>query len=450
MGTAATGEVVLGDHRQLDGRQDAAALERRDVDGRATGRARRAATRSAGRRALAVGGHHDAVAVGGQLGELAHDALGIAGRRGDAHRRDGGDVGALRRGGDRPGRRVGVGEQPVEGEVQPREAVVLAAGGRAPGLGQGGGEVGLLGEQVGGAVAHAARLEQEHERVGAHEVEQHVLALGEPRAASSPCRRRSGPAARRSHCSRPHGSSAISRSARSRTSSVGSSSRQPKISTRSRSSVERWSADGELGEPVDLVAPQVDADGPVGGGREHVDDRAAHGQLAAVLHHLLAAVAGADQRARSSSSRSRRSPGHDHDRLDVLDVRARGAARAPAPAPRAPGAPAPGPGAATSCAAAGPSSRPTATPARRAASPTPGRCRRRRRPGRRAGRWPRGRRRRWWGPPPRSGAGRSGWPARRWRGRAPARGRRGPRRTGRARTRSRAPHAAAGGGRGAT
>ena len=48
----------------------------------------------------------------------------------------------------------------------------------------------------------------------------------------------------------------------------------------------------ELGEPVDLVAPQVDADRPVGGGREDVDDRPAARHLAPVLDQLLAPVAG--------------------------------------------------------------------------------------------------------------------------------------------------------------
>jgi hypothetical protein len=54
-------------------------------------------------------------------------------------------------------------------------------------------------------------------------------------------------------------------------------------------------ADRELGEPVDLVAPQVDADGGVGGAGEHVDDGAASGHLAAVLDQFLAAVAVADE-----------------------------------------------------------------------------------------------------------------------------------------------------------
>jgi len=48
--------------------------------------------------------------------------------------------------------------------------------------------------------------------------------------------------------------------------------------------------DGERGEAVDLVAPQVDADRHVRRGGEHVDDPAAHGELAAVLDLVLAAV----------------------------------------------------------------------------------------------------------------------------------------------------------------
>ncbi len=50
------------------------------------------------------------------------------------------------------------------------------------------------------------------------------------------------PSARRSHCSRPHGSEVISAAARSRTSSVGTSSRAPKMQVSARSSFERWSA----------------------------------------------------------------------------------------------------------------------------------------------------------------------------------------------------------------
>ena len=50
-------------------------------------------------------------------------------------------------------------------------------------------------------------------------------------------------------------------------------------------------ADGEGGQPVDLVAPQVDAHRHVGRGGEHVDDPPAHGELPAVLDLVLAPVA---------------------------------------------------------------------------------------------------------------------------------------------------------------
>ncbi len=49
-------------------------------------------------------------------------------------------------------------------------------------------------------------------------------------------------------------------------------------------------AHGEGRQPVDLVAPQVDADRRVGRGREDVDDAAAHGELPAVLDLVLAPV----------------------------------------------------------------------------------------------------------------------------------------------------------------
>ena len=50
-------------------------------------------------------------------------------------------------------------------------------------------------------------------------------------------------------------------------------------------------ADGKCGQPVDLVAPQVDADRLVRRGGEHVDDAAPHGELPAVLDLVLAPVA---------------------------------------------------------------------------------------------------------------------------------------------------------------
>ena len=77
--------------------------------------------------------------------------------------------------------------------------------------------------------------------------------------------------------------------------------------------------DRERRQPVDLVAPEVDADRVVVGGRVHVDDRAADGDLAPRLHLVLPPVAARDQRldqlvAVDLPARP------DDDRLDLLDV----------------------------------------------------------------------------------------------------------------------------------
>ena len=88
----------------------------------------------------------------------------------------------------------------------------------------------------------------------------------------------------------------------------------------------------ELGEPVHLVAPQVDPHRQLGRRREHVDDPAPHGQLAAVLDLVLAPVAEGDEPA--------------HELLLVETVTAATRPRGPPPlrpAPAAAAGPAPGP-----------------------------------------------------------------------------------------------------------
>jgi len=47
---------------------------------------------------------------------------------------------------------------------------------------------------------------------------------------------------------------------------------------------------GERGESVDLVTPQVDTNRLIGGGREHVDDGPSLGYFATMLHDLFASV----------------------------------------------------------------------------------------------------------------------------------------------------------------
>ncbi len=53
--------------------------------------------------------------------------------------------------------------------------------------------------------------------------------------------------------------------------------------------------DGELADLGDLVAPELDADGVLGGGHEDVEDAAADGELAALLDHVDAGVGEADE-----------------------------------------------------------------------------------------------------------------------------------------------------------
>ena len=77
--------------------------------------------------------------------------------------------------------------------------------------------------------------------------------------------------------------------------------------------------DRELAEAIDLVAPQVDAHGRVGGRREDVDDRAAHRDLAAMLDLILTAVARVHEAADELVAVAALAD-LDLDRLDLLDV----------------------------------------------------------------------------------------------------------------------------------
>ena len=190
--------------------------------------------------------------------------------------------------------------------------------GGAPRHGQGRGQVGLFRQQVGGAVAHATGLAQQHLGVVADDVEQRPLVLGQPRqprlhAVEHQALGQALPllAAPRLEADQPLGP---------RADLVGGQQLTAREQQRLVEVVGRaLVGHRELGEPVDLVAPQVDAHGPVGRRREHVDDRAAHGQLAAVLDHLLAPVAGGHQVADQVVAVDLQA-GPDRDRGHVVDV----------------------------------------------------------------------------------------------------------------------------------
>ena len=156
---------------------------------------------------------------------------------------------------------------------------------------------------------------------------------------------------------------------------VTTSSRHPKRAT-AREVVRRaLVADGERGQAVDLVAPQVDAHRLVRRGGEDVDDAAAHGELAAVLDLVLAPVAPGHQ---LGQELARRRPARPR-RITIGAVPSRGPsrwsrARTGATITRG-GAGSAGVGRRRSARGArrgaGPSSRSRGSPARRAASPRP-------------------------------------------------------------------------------
>ena len=127
------------------------------------------------------------------------------------------------------------------------------------------------------------------------------------------------PSASRSHCSRPHGCGADERAGP--VAHLGGGQQLA-----AREDLDLGAVDGgalvddrELGEPVDLVAPEVDAHRHVGGAREHVDDRAPHGHLAPVLDLVLAAVPVGDEPVEQLVGVD--AVAHpDHERLHLGDV----------------------------------------------------------------------------------------------------------------------------------
>ena len=199
------------------------------------------------------------------------------------------------------------------------------------------GERGLLVEQLLGAVAQAPRLDEQRRArsSGSRSGSRCSSAVSHGSHDSMPSN--VWPSASRSHCSRaPRLRLRASSAARARTSSVGQQlarREDPRLVDVVRRALV---GDRELRQPVDLVAPEVDAHRVVGGRRVHVDDRAAHRDLAARLDLVLAPVAHRRRAARRARRGRSASPGRDDDRLDVLDVRARAAARARAPARRRP------------------------------------------------------------------------------------------------------------------
>ncbi len=185
-----------------------------------------------------------------------------------------------------PDRRRALTEQPLERHVERRVEIITGV----PGLRQGHRQVALLGQDVLGAIAASAGIDDHHLTVGRqqvreqrravdqerqprlHPVEELALDQSFPLLASPGCLGDQLPGA---------GHDGIG----------GSHLAAPEERDLAAGGGGALVGDGELGESVDLVTPQVDPDRRVGRGGVDVDDRAPHGDLAPVLHLVLTPVA---------------------------------------------------------------------------------------------------------------------------------------------------------------
>jgi hypothetical protein len=269
----------------------------------------------AGGRAPPVGRDHDREPPAQEVAHLAGEAGGVAEHRVPATGLDRGRVGMVGGRYDRPRRRPGAGQQAVERQV---ETGPLPVGRRPPSLGERRGEGGLLLGQLGGPVAHPPGLDQKHLGIGAHQVEQGVLAVGEPRQPRlHPVE---GEALGQSLPLVPPPRLGRHQRRRPGPDLVGGQHLPAREDLDAVDPLRRaLVGHRELGEAVDLVAPQVDAHGAVGGRGEHVDDRAPAGHLAAVLDDVLAAVPGGHEPLHESDGVDDIA-GVDDQGLDFLDV----------------------------------------------------------------------------------------------------------------------------------
>ena len=320
-----TGEVGFGDEREVCARQHDTAFERRDQQAhRARRRLARAGVETfagedvaqALRGTGAFGGEHDAVALTRERAQATGERVGITD---DGVERAGGDarrVGTVGRRQHRHRAGPGVREQPVELQ---REARQVAFASRAPGDGEGGRQRRLFVEQFLRPVAHALRLDEQHQRVVREEVGQQVLAVGEPRqprlhaveqlALGQALPLLAAPRLLRDQRGRPRphvvGGEQLARREDARFGDVVGGAL---VGHRERR------------QPVDFVAPQIDAHGMVVGRRVHVDDRPPHRDLAARLHLVLASVAAGHQPGDEVVAVDLVARLHD-DRFDLLGVR---------------------------------------------------------------------------------------------------------------------------------
>ena len=311
----ATGEVRFRDECEVRAGQYRAAIERgdHDVRGRTDLREDLLDPRL---RAGAFGRDEHSEAVGPERVDARAEPIRVAddrikGARGE-HRRVG-IVGAREH---ERGTGACVREETVERERQPRRVGGI---GRAPRRRQCRRERELLVEQLLRSVAQPARLDDGDERARRQEIGEQVLLGREPRqpglhAVERLAVSQSLPLLAAPGIALPQlggtGAHVVGRQqlAYREQPHLGEVAVRPLIGHR------------ELREAVDLVTPEIDAHRMIRGGRVDVDDRAAHRELAARFHLVLAPVAHRDQPFHELVTIQARARPH-HDRLDVLDVR---------------------------------------------------------------------------------------------------------------------------------
>ena len=331
VGPAPAGDVPLGEDGQLRPREDEPSLQGGDRGEARAGRGQRVIAGGVATdedvvlgedldhavgAAVTIGRDHQPVVVGQEALQLLGQHRPVADDRVPRRRLDLGRRRALGHGRERPDRGVGVGQQAVEVEVELWEGPVPGL----PGLGQRGGQVGLVRQQVGRPVSHAGGLDQEHEGVVREQVGQQALLPRQPRQprlhpVEGLALGEAVPLLPTPRLGRQEGSGPLPDVLGGQQLPAGEEMHLGSLGGRA------LIGHRELAQAVDLVAPQVDAHRLVGGGREHVDDGAPHGDLAPVLDLVLPAVTEVDQLADQTLLVDLRAGADDHGG-DVLDVRA--------------------------------------------------------------------------------------------------------------------------------
>ncbi len=335
MGATPPRDIGLRQHGELRRREDEPAFQRLDDDphpgrgevGRSVVHDRRGQALLAQDRGdapgapLAFGADGDRVPLTDQATELLGQPRRVGHHRVPPGGRDPRRARCLGRRGDRQHRRLGVCEQPLERQVQPGEGggLLRPALRRAPGLGQRGGQGDLLVDQLASPVAHPAGVDEHDLSRRSDQVAQEVLLARQPRKP------------------RLH---AVEHEALGEPLPLGPA---PGLLAHEEAgplldggSGEKLTAGEDLdplevlgrplvvhvegGEAVDLVTPQVDADGAVGRRGEHVHDAAADRHLAPVLDLVFTPVPGEGQPLDQLVGVDDVA-GRDHDGLGVLDPR---------------------------------------------------------------------------------------------------------------------------------